>query len=300
MMANLIVGCGYLGRRVARLWLADGRSVAGVTRRPQQAAQLQQEGLHAIVADVTRPETLAGLPPAETVLYAVARDRDAVQPRHELYVDGLRAALDALSPRTGRIIFVSSTGVYGQTDGSWVDETSPCRPQREAGRVFLAAEQILAEHALGSRAVVLRMAGIYGPGRIPLRAQLLSGEPIAVPSESLLNLIHVDDAAAVVLAAEAHAAPPVTYVVSDGHPVERRAYFTGLAELLASPPPKFVEPPADAPVALRAAANKRVANARMLDELHVRLMHPTYRQGLAAIVLRAAANNADENAEAGR
>ena len=90
-----------------------------------------------------------------------------------------------------------------------------------------------------------------------------------------LNLIHADDAAAVVVAAEQRGKPPRTYIVSDGHPVERRTYYAGLAERLAVPLPRFVPPPPDAPVALRATADKRASNERMVAELGVRLAYPS-------------------------
>ena len=283
-MVKLIVGCGYLGGRVAERWLADGHSVVAVTRSPEHAALLERDGLRPIVADVTNPNTLGGLPAAETVLYAVGYDRRSGASRWDVYVGGLRAVLDALPVDTGRFLLTSSTGVYGQSDGSWVHEESPCRPAREGGRVMLAAEEVLGKHPLSSRAIILRLAGLYGPDRIPRMGDLLAGRPIAALPRGRLNLIHVDDAAAVVLAAEAQARPPRTYVVSDGHPTQRRQFYEHLARLLDRPAPQFVEPPADAPSALRAAASKRASNSRMCNELGVVLAHPSYREGLAAIV----------------
>lgn len=283
-MAKLIVGCGYLGSRVARRWLAAGDEVAAVTRSRQRVEQLRREGLRPLVADVTRPETLRGLPPAETVLYTVGYDPRSGNSRWEVYAQGLRTVLDALPPETGRVILISSTGVYGQTDGGWVDEDSPCQPTREAGRALLAAEEVLGGHKLGGRGIVLRLAGIYGPGRIPRKADILAGRPLAVPSGEYLNLIHVDDAAAAVLAAESRAKPPRTYLVADGHPAGRQAFLSRLAKLLGAPAPQFVEPDPDAPAARRAGTNKRVGNARLLAELEIRLEYPTYREGLAATV----------------
>ena len=144
----------------------------------------------------------------------------------------MSAALDALPAETGKFVYVGSTGVYGQSRGEWVNELSPCDPTRAGGRACLAAEQQLAAHPLGRRAIILRMAGLYGPGRIPLAAELRRAEPLAVPRDGYLNLIHIDDAAAVVLAADERAVSPRTYVVSDGASVQRQAYYTALAELL--------------------------------------------------------------------
>jgi nucleoside-diphosphate-sugar epimerase len=280
---KLIVGCGYLGIRVARLWIAAGQTVAGLVRTAESAAALASEAVQPIVADVTRPDTLRGLPAADTLLYAVGYDPAGGASRTAVYVDGLQAVLDAIPPQVGRVILISSTGVYGEQCGGWVDESSPCQPSRDSGRALLAAEQALAVHALGDRGIVLRLAGIYGPGRMPRRAELLSGEPLAIAAGEYINLIQVEDAARTVLAAEAHAQPPRTYIVSDGHPVERREYFAEIARQGGLPPPVFRDPlPGEA--AGRRGGDKRVSNARMLAELRIQLAYPTYREGRAAAV----------------
>ena len=283
-MAKLIFGCGYLGRRVAGRWLERGHKVFVVTRSPERARSLAEEGLDPIVADVTRPDSLSRLPAAETVLYSIGYDRSAAVSRHGVQVAGLGAVLDALPDETGRICYISSTAVYGNAAGASVDEDTPCRPDRESGRIVLAAEGLLRAHPLGRRAVVLRLAGLYGPGRIPPVQDLISGRPIPVAADAVVNLIHVDDAAEVVLAAETMAKPPVTYVVSDGHPVPRREFYRYLAKLLHLPPPAFVDPDPGQGEPPRGSGNKRVSNARMLKELNVTLAYPSYREGLAATV----------------
>ena len=264
-MRKLIVGCGYLGRRVAQRWLAEGHQVSAVTRSPRRVEELRRAGILPVLADVTRPETLAALPEAQRVLYAVGYDPAAGLSRFDVYVRGLENFLGCAPAGIERLVYISSTGVYGQADGSWLDESSPCRPQREAGRAFLAAEQRLADHPLAARTVVLRMAGLYGPGRVSRRSSA---------AEGFLNLIHVDDMAEVVLAAEKCPAPRL-YLASDGHPVTRAEYYAYLATLLPSP-----DPPA--PQTDRARANKRISNRRLLAELGVKLKYPSYREGLPA------------------
>jgi nucleoside-diphosphate-sugar epimerase len=194
--------------------------------------------------------------------------------------------VDALGPAVARLIYISSTSVYGQTGGVWVDEDSPCRPRTENGRIALQAEQVLAAcHTLGPRAVILRLAGLYGPGRIPRRQALAAGEPIAAPSQGHLNLIHVADAVQAVLAAEQVRASGLRiYNVADGQPPQRRDYYAQLARLVGGPPPRFTDPSPDAPAARRAESDKRVSNRRMLAELGVELRHPSYREGLSAIL----------------
>jgi len=279
-MAKLIFGCGYLGIRVARRWLAAGEEVFAVTRSPERARTFAAEGLRPIVADVLDAKSLVGLPRADAVLYAVGFGRTASAPLEELYPAGLRNVLNALSAETDRVIYASSTGVYGQTDGETVDEDSPAEPTRAGGQACLAAERMLAEHRLGARSIVLRLAGLYGPGRIPHAAAIRRGESIAVAADGRLNLIQIDDAAAVVVAASVSPAAPRTYIVSDGHPVVRGEFYRHWARLLGAPEPRFVAPAADASQAARASSDKQLSNRRMLAELKVRLEYPDYRAGL--------------------
>jgi nucleoside-diphosphate-sugar epimerase len=281
---KLVVGCGYLGRRVADRWRKAGHEVFVVTRTPEHSTEFLKAGLRTIVADVMRLETLAGLPPASTVLYAVGYDRRQTYGLEELYLRGLVNLLNALPAGTGSVIYVSSTGVYGNQGGEWIDEHTPCFPDRSGGRACLAAEEALLAHPRSAGAIILRMAGIYGPGRIPSKDKLESGRAIPAPANGWLNLIHVDDAASVVLAAAESARGPRHYLVSDGHPVARRDYYRELAGQMHAPPPRFIAPDATLPSAARAASDKRVSNARLVAELGVRFAYPSYREGLAAIL----------------
>jgi len=280
---KLVIGCGYLGRRVALKWLADGHTVYATTRSPDRAEELAADGLIPLVVDISRPE-LAPLPAAATVLFAVGHDRQSGQSVHDVYVGGMANVLDTIVEPPERFLFTSSTGVYGQTDGSWIDEQSPCEPTRLGGRACLKAERHLAAHRLGSRAIVLRLAGLYGPGRIPRLAKLRAGEPIAAAADGQMNLIHVDDAAQCILAAERMLTPPATLLISDGHPVTRREYHRHLAELAAAPPPSFVPPAPNTHAAARATSSKRISNRQMQQQLNIQLQHPTYQHGLRAII----------------
>jgi nucleoside-diphosphate-sugar epimerase len=314
---KLLFGCGYLGARVARLWKAQGAAVTIVTRSAAKAAALQAEGYGVVVADVCDPASLAALPAAETILFAVGYDRQAAatgaaRSIEEVYAGGVRNVLNAmrnaecgmrndqhphsaLRTPNSAFVYISSTGVYGDADGEWVDESTPCRPLREGGRACLAAEQAIATHPLGARAAILRLAGIYGPDRIPRAESLRRGEPIDAPSDGFLNLIHVDDAARIVLDVERAAqagriALPRTYCVSDGRPPLRREYYGELARLLDAPPPKFVAPQAECRAMLRAAADKRISNSHLLADIEPQLHYPSYREGLAAITNQRASN----------
>jgi nucleoside-diphosphate-sugar epimerase len=282
-MAKLIFGCGYLGSRVAQRWLARGDEVHAVTRRAEQALQLERLGIHPHVGDVTESFELPEIASLETVLFAVGYDRTSGKSIEEVYVRGLENALERVPGSIRQFIYISSTGVYGQSNGEWIDEDSVCLPRRAGGKACLAAEHQLAEHRLGPRSVVLRMAGLYGPGRLPKLHHLRAGKPLEVARGATLNLIHIDDAARIVLAAEQHARPPCRFVVADGHPVPRADFYRELSAILDVPPPRFVEPSGDRLDTRRSITSKRVNNARMLRDLKISLVYADYQQGLASI-----------------
>jgi nucleoside-diphosphate-sugar epimerase len=287
-MAKLILGCGYLGRRVARLWRDRGETVYAVTRSPDRGRELAAEGVLPIIASLaSTTETI--LPQGvRTVLFAVGYDRSSGATIQDVYAGGLARVLGWLPNSVARFLYVSSTGVYGHVGGLQVDENSPCLPTRDGGKACLAAEQLLQSSRFAPQAIILRLAGLYGPGRIPRAADLLAGKPIDAPASGWLNLIHVDDAARIVLLAEEFAQPPRTYVVSDGHPVLRQAYYTELARLLNAPAPRFTAPPPESSAALRASSDKRIDPRRLFEELRPQLQYPNYQTGLARIVSESA------------
>jgi len=236
---RLIVGCGYLGQRVADRWLAAGDTVFATTRSPARADQFAAIGLRPLLGDVTvaGPGGLPELPEVDTVLWAIGFDRSAAASYEDVHVTGLSRLLDRL-PGRPRVIFISSTGVWGDGSGGFVNETTPPSPTREAGRVLVAAEALLQSHRLGP-GVCLRLAGLYGPDRLPRLADLQAGRPLPADPDSWLNLIHIDDAADVVCGVAALPAPRPLYVVSDGSPVTRRDWYGGLARIGGSPPPAW-------------------------------------------------------------
>jgi nucleoside-diphosphate-sugar epimerase len=282
-MSILLVGCGYLGSRVGARWLAAGEEVSMITRSEENAKAFAQQGYKPIVADVTEPATLTNLPPVQIVLYAVGYDRQSGASIDDVYVTGLRNVLNQL-PAPARVVYISTTGVYGPGEsGSWVDESSPCEPTRPGGKASLAAEQLLAAHPNGANRVVLRMAGLYGPGRLPLAAQVRTGEPVPAEPEAYLNLIHIDDAAQVVVLAAKAEKPANCYCVSDGRPVLRRDFYEELARLLAAPSPTFALPESAGASTRRGSGDKRISNERLVGDLAVRFEYPSYIEGLTAI-----------------
>ena len=278
---------------MARLWREAGEQVWVLTRSADKAQKLCSEGFSAIVADLPSIRELApSIFPASgfsTVLYSVGYDRHSSQPIEQVYAGGLANLLDSdifnsAASQTCRWIYVSSTGVYGTAAGDFVDEETPPQPAREGGKASLAAEQILREHSHGSRGIILRLAGIYGPGRIPRAADLQAGRPIDAPAEGWLNLIHVDDAAHIVLLADQRAEVPNLYCVSDNSPVQRGDYYRELARLLSAPEPRFVSPDPQSPASLRAGSDKRIRPVKLFHDLAPQLLYPSYREGLKTIV----------------
>lgn len=269
---QLIFGCGYLGRAVAARWLARGCRVAALTRT--NAGPLRSAGIEPITGDVLAPLAPDALPAAPTVLYAVGLDRAAGTPMREVYVTGLANVLRALPP-CARFIYISSTSVYGQSDGTWVDENGPTGPTEESGKVVLEAEQLL--RAKKPDAIVLRSAGLYGPNRLLRKQAILKGEPLVGDADKWLNLVHVSDAAAAVLWAESHAAPGATYNIADGTPVTRRDFYSRLAELLNAPEARFDQRPEPG------APNRRI-DAAKFRALGWAPALPSYRDGLPVAV----------------
>lgn len=281
----LIIGCGYLGMRVARAWLAQGRTVTALTR--SRADELAGIGIVPILGDVLNPSTLRQLPQAETLLYAVGLDRRSGRSMREVYVDGLKNVLQAVQqagklPR--RWIAISSTSVYGQSHGEVVTEESATMPVDDSGQVILEAEATLSQAVPG--AVILRFAGIYGPGRLLRREALLAGQPLIADPEKWLNLIHVADGVRAILAAEVHARPGSIYNIADGTPVTRRDFYTYLAKLLNAPPAQFVWPPSN-PVLIE-EANRQISVEKARRDLSFQPSYPSYREGLPASLAESA------------
>lgn len=276
---KLIIGCGYVGRRAARQWVAAGDVVHALTRSEAHAEGLRAIGVRPVIGNVMEPQSLAVLPRADTVLYAVGLDRGPGKSQREVYVDGLANVLARIAAPRPKLLYLSSTSVYGQNSGEWVDETSELRPASENGQVCLDAERLLIERL--PSAMILRLSGIYGPGRLVARlAALREGKPLDDNPDGWLNLIHVDDIVTAILACERLGQPGAAYLVSDDRPSQRREYYERLASLIDAPPPTFTTIPPDSPEQLQ--LNKRCRNRRLHEELGVALRYPTIAEGLPA------------------
>jgi nucleoside-diphosphate-sugar epimerase len=270
--------------RVGRLLANGGLQVFGTTRSEAREDELRSLGIEPVLANVLEPESLERLPAADWVVYCVGSDRRSAVPMRAVHVDGLRLALERLAGRVKRLVYSSSTGVYGPQPEGWVTEQTPAEPNLESGRVVYEAERLLFELAprQGLEAVVVRLAGLYGPGRIVRRVLVERGEPIPGSGDHLLNLVQIDDAAVAVVAALERGRSGEVYLAADDRPVTRREYYGLLAELLGVAAPRFMPPEPGSPEALRDAAQKRVSNRKMKAELGVILSYPDITTGMPA------------------
>ncbi|MDF9393484.1 MULTISPECIES: SDR family oxidoreductase [Methylococcus] len=282
----LIVGCGDIGRRVARLERAGGHSVEGLARSAETAERLAGQGITPVRGDLDSPASLTGLKGGWITLYYFAPPPadGEVDPR-------LAALLEALPPRhlPGKVVYLSTSGVYGDCGGDWVGEDRLPHPQTGRSRRRLAAEGALAawSRRYGVTAVILRVPGIYGPGRLPLQ-RLRAGVPVVRQEESpYSNRIHADDLAQVCVAAGRRATAEGVYNVSDGHPTNLTDFFYAVADRFGLPRPPAISLEEAQRVLSPAmlsflAESKRLDNGRMLRELHPRLRYPDLERGLAA------------------
>ncbi|MGF1656081.1 MAG: NAD-dependent epimerase/dehydratase family protein [Verrucomicrobiales bacterium] len=259
--ALVVAGCGYLGQQVVRLWQSRGGQAWGLVSRPEQARLLQQS-LHCPVeaADISSPAELRKLQQQgwfpndrpTCVVHCASTRGGAVEAYTSVFLHGSQALVEVLQP--GQIVFTSSTSVYEQTAGEWVREFPDPAPRSERGKVLCAAEQVI----LQAGGTVLRLSGIYGPGRsIYVKRVLEKAVPKDANPQRYVNQVHVCDAAEAILAAgTGQLESKAVYNVSDGNPVHLRELYQELASLLQQPL-HFVEPAAGA--RRRGLTNKRVS-----------------------------------------
>ncbi|QPC42586.1 SDR family oxidoreductase [Kaustia mangrovi] len=285
-------GAGFSAQALARTLLASGWTVTGTCRTPEAAHPLAAAGIAPVPLDTANPDGTAvagALATATHILVSVPPDGEGC-PVARLFGE-------AIAERAGELRwlgYLSTTGVYGNRDGGWVDERSALTPDTARGHRRLAAENDwLALH--GTRGVpvhIFRLAGIYGPGRNALE-QVASGRArrIVKPGQ-VFSRIHVDDIAGVLAASIARPAPGTAYNVCDDEACPPQDVIAHAARLLGvEPPPEipFEEAGLSAMAASFYADNKRVANARIKRELGYSLSYPTYREGLGALLSSVAA-----------
>lgn len=284
-MRILIVGCGYVGLPLGRALRQAGHDVSGLRRDSSAAPVLQEAGIEPIAADITDLASLQRLPaPFDWVVNCAASGGGGVEGYRRVYLEGNRNLLRWLEPYPPqRFIYTSSTSVYGQNDGAWVNEESTTEPGTETGEILVETERLLlsAQRESSFPAMVLRLAGIYGPGRGYWLKQFRSGEArLEGDGSRYLNMIHRDDVVGAIIAALEGGTPGEIYNVVDDEPVSQLALFEWLSAKLNKPMP----PAADTTTVSRrrGVTNKRISNRRLKEQLGYRLNYPTFREGFSA------------------
>lgn len=280
----VIVGCGYVGQRLARQLRAEGRPVTGLVRSDASAAGLCDLDVRPLQLDLDAPAALPVLPTAgaEVYYFAPPPGTGTTDPRLRRVLGALTDALPT------RVVYLSTSGVYGDCGGAWVDESHPLQPTTPRALRRAAAEAALQEWSAvtGVPVVILRVPGIYGPGKLPLE-RLRQGLPLLRAEDSpYTNRIQVDDLILACRAAMQRGQPGAAYNVSDGQPSNMTDYFNRIADQTGLPRPPVVgraEIDRLSP-GMRAfmEESKRLDNRRLREELGLVLRYPTLEAGLAA------------------
>lgn len=288
-MKCLIVGCGYVGLSLGAELVRLGHQVFGVRRNGSAEAELKSAGIHPLVADITKPETLENLPREfDWVVHCVAAGGDAENYR-QIYLEGTRRLVEWLSAAPPKkFIYTSSTSIYGQTDASQVKESSITEPRADTAKVLVETEKLLLDAFQKTKfpSIILRVAGIYGPDRGHRFKQFLKNEArIEGNGSRFLNMIHRDDVAGCVIAALKSGRPGEIYNVVDDEPVSIKNFFEWLGATVGKYPPPSVPENADEEHK-RGTTNKRVSNRKLKMELGYQFKYPNFRKGYTAEIQR--------------
>jgi len=290
-MRVAVLGCGYVGIELGRQLTAAGHDTVGVRRSESGVTAIEAAGFTGVQADVTDADALTAVPDADAIVFAASSGGRGAEAAREVYVEGLQTAVDHFCGREDppdRFVYTSSTGVYGDHDGEWVDEETPIEPTTAKTEVLAEAERIALERPAeyDVDGTVARYAGLYGPDRYRLD-RYVEG-PV---TEGYLNMVHRDDAAgAVRYLLEADLARGEAVNVIDDEPVAKWAFADWLAEQCGEPdPPKrtieerLAAGDVSETVERRLRMSKRVSNER-LRGLDYAFAFPTYREGYRAAI----------------
>ena len=277
----LVAGCGYVGSRLAERLVSAGHRVLGLRR----SVEGLPAGVVGLAADLTDPTALDALPEEiDLVAYTAAASAPTDGAYEQAYVRGPENLLSALTrrgARVGRVVFTSSTSVYGQQDGSWVDEASPTEPTDSTGQRLLEGERVFSAGPFP--ACVIRLGGIYGPGRTRLIDDVAAGGARRPAAPRWTNRIHRDDCAGAIahLLLNEAGAPPVTIGV-DHEPADLADVLDWIARRLGVAPPRPASA-ADGAPSRPERGGKRCSNARLVAAGY-RFAFPTYREGYEALI----------------
>ena len=284
MQKIFIAGCGYIGERIARYCQEAGVDVTCMVRTPEHRDKLNAKGFTTVLSALDDPDTIPDLDLKGAVIFYLAPPPGGgiTDTRARNFIGAGKA-----SGTPAKIIYISATSVYSETSGGIVTEESPADPQSAMGKRRLDAENAFREYGNSNNVpvVILRVSGIYGPGRLPLM-QVSQGQPLLREEESgASNRIHADDLAAICVAAAEKGKAGGIYNISDGHPSSMTSYFNACADLLGYPrqPQVTLEQARQvmSPLMLSYVTESRtVDSSRMLRELCTVLKYPTMQEGL--------------------
>lgn len=287
MVDIFIIGCGYVGSLVAQEWGKDTRSIATLVRSEDSAAKLQAQGVLCHRGDLDDPSTLSDLSVSDTLLYYFAPPPPSGETDSRMA--NFLSTIEGDNPPR-HIVYISTSGVYGDRQGEWVDETTPIQPQASRAKRRADAESKLQSwcQQRQCKLTILRVAGIYGPHKLPI-ARLKKGTPVLREEESgYTNRIHVSDLVDICIAAPRQQGKFEIYNVCDGHPGTMTQYFNAVADKLELPRPEAISMAAAkeqlTPAMLSyLTESRRIDNRKLLKFLGRELHYPTLESGLAAI-----------------
>jgi nucleoside-diphosphate-sugar epimerase len=287
-MRVLIVGCGYVGLALGAELAREGHEVFGLRRNSDASVELTSAGITPLVGDITLPEALSALPANyDWVVQCASSSGGGAEEYRAVYLQGARNLVNWLRASPPRkFVCTSSTSVYGQSDGSMVTESSPTEPGAQTAKILVATEKVLLDASRDQDfpAVILRVAGIYGPGRGYWLQQFLNGQAqIEGTGDRILNMIHRKDVVGAIIAALESGRPGAVYNVVDNEPVRQLELFRWLSARLNQPlPPSGPEEAARR----RGLTNKKVSNQKLREQLGYHLKYSTFREGFSAELAR--------------
>ncbi len=273
MAKVLIAGCGYVGSELAKQLLADGDEVWGLKRNPAGLPP----GVRPVAADLTNLSSLAALPaPIDFLIYSAAADRSDEGAYRAAYVRGPETLVSAYPTPPTRTIYISSTSVYGECKGEEIDEKTAAIPARFNGRILLEGEKVF--ESQGWETVVLRLGGIYGPGRDRLIREVRDGRAEMPAGRAFTNRIHRDDAAGAIRHLMKVERPLPLYLGVDTDPADLGDVYCWIAGRLGSGEP----PPSPSRTANR-NPGKRCRSTRLVES-GFRFRYPTFREGYESLL----------------
>ena len=297
-MRVLIIGCGYVGLPLGAELTRRGHLVFGLRRSATVEPELRAARIEPLYADITQPEDLAKLPrDFDWMVNCVSSSGGGPAEYRRIYLEGMRNIMRWLAgvPVT-KFVSTSSTSVYGQNDGSIVTEESPTTPDSETAQVLLETEKLLLDAARREHfpAVVLRLAGIYGPGRGYWLKRFLDGPSVTEEDrDRILNMVHRDDVVGSIIAPLERGRAGGIYNVVDDEPARLSVLFDWLSRELKRKSPAGDETERRssgnggvAATRKRGATNKRVSNRKLREELGYWMKFPSFREGFAELSRR--------------